>query len=156
MIAIKTVGFLKEKGLRIVCYGVFYIPALIPMITCYVHFGVINRVASVAMENKYILSKAKDYLFDLNLGMLPYEPIILFAFFIRFNKSNHVFFCDLRLRSHNITRQSAGKKDRHQERRDADYGQVSFSFTLHRKYTLSPVHLLVYGSSSRHQLNSNQ
>lgn len=65
---------------KIIPYGIFYIPAALPLITCYIHFGVLNRVAETARENDYLLSKAKDYLFDLNLGILPYEPIILLAF----------------------------------------------------------------------------
>lgn len=65
---------------RIVPYGVFYIPAFLPMITTYIRFGTFNLVAKVAMENKYLLHKAIGYLMDPNLGIFPYEPIILITF----------------------------------------------------------------------------
>ncbi|GFI01266.1 hypothetical protein IMSAGC005_00088 [Lachnospiraceae bacterium] len=67
---------------KIVIYGVFYIPAFIPMITTYIRFGTFNLVAKVAMENKYLLNKAVGYLLDPNLGIFPYEPIILAAFVV--------------------------------------------------------------------------
>lgn len=73
-------GLLKIFLVKIVPYGVFFVPAVLPMITCYMHFGVLNRVVEVARENKYLLSKAEAYLTDLNLGILPYEPIVLIAF----------------------------------------------------------------------------
>lgn len=72
--------FIKQHGMTIISYGIFYLPAFLPMITCYVHFGVFNRVAEVAMEDNYLFSKFSDYLIDLNLGILPYEPIILIVF----------------------------------------------------------------------------
>lgn len=61
-------------------YGFCYLPAFIPVFSTYVRFGTPNLVADVAMENKYLISKACAYLFDLNLGILPYEPIILLVF----------------------------------------------------------------------------
>ncbi len=74
--------FAKLYWKKIIPYGVFYIPALLPVITTYLRFGTYNLVAKVAMEKKYMLHKAVDYLFDLNLGVFPYEPIILIAFLI--------------------------------------------------------------------------
>ncbi len=79
----RNVGrFILAYYTKIVPYGFLYLPAFYPIITTYLRFGVINRVAAVAMENKYLLHKALDYLFDPNLGIFPYEPIILTAFII--------------------------------------------------------------------------
>lgn len=74
--------FIKKFWKKILPYGIFYIPALIPLISTYIRFGTYNLVAKVAMENKYMLSKAFDYLFDLNLGIFPYEPILLITFIV--------------------------------------------------------------------------
>ena len=74
--------FIKKFWKKILPYGIFYIPALIPLISTYIRFGTYNLVAKVAMENKYVLSKAFDYLFDLNLGIFPYEPILLITFIV--------------------------------------------------------------------------
>lgn len=74
--------FVKSDWLHIIPYGLLYLPAMLPMITCYLHFGVFNRVAAVATENKYILEKIWAYLFDLNIGIGVYAPIILIAFII--------------------------------------------------------------------------
>ncbi len=69
-------GFLRSA----VPYGLCYIPAILPIISTLIKFHTVNLVADVAMENKYLLHKAFDYLFDLNLGIFPYEPIILLLF----------------------------------------------------------------------------
>lgn len=74
------VRFILSYWKKILPYGLLYLPAFLPIITTYMRFGVFNRVAAVAMENKYLLHKAFDYLFDLNIGIFPYEPIILIAF----------------------------------------------------------------------------
>ncbi len=76
------VGFVTVYWRRIIPYGFLYLPAFCPIITTYLRFGVFNRVAVVAMENKYLLHKAIDYLFDPNLGIFPYEPFILIAFIV--------------------------------------------------------------------------
>ena len=79
----RNVGkFILTYWKKIVPYGFLYLPAFCPIITTYLRFGVFNRVAAVAMENKYLLHKAIDYLFDPNLGIFPYEPIILIAFIV--------------------------------------------------------------------------
>ena len=78
----KFSDFIKKFWKKILPYGIFYIPALIPIISTYIRFGTYNLVAEVAMENKYILSKAFNYIFDLNLGIFPYEPILLLAFIV--------------------------------------------------------------------------
>lgn len=77
-----VVRFIQNYWKKIISYGLLYLPAFCPIITSYLRFGVFNRVAEIAMESKYLLHKAIDYLFDPNLGILPYEPIILAAFII--------------------------------------------------------------------------
>lgn len=76
----KIAEFIKINWLKIISYGIYFLPAFIPMILTFYRFGTYNRVAEVAMENKFLLKKALDYIFDLNLGILPFEPIMLFAF----------------------------------------------------------------------------
>lgn len=61
-------------------YGFLYLPAFLPIIVSYCRFGTFNRVADFAMENKYLFHKAAGYLFDPNLGIFPYEPLILIMF----------------------------------------------------------------------------
>ncbi len=77
-----ALGFLKKDGVGILLYGLCYLPGIIPIASTYIKFGKLNLVADVATENKYLLSKALDYLFDLNIGILPYEPIVLLLFVI--------------------------------------------------------------------------
>lgn len=74
--------FVKQNWIKIVPYGFLYIPSLLPIIDTYTKFGTFSLVADVARENKYLLKKAYDLVFDLNLGILPYEPIILIAFIV--------------------------------------------------------------------------
>lgn len=78
----KLVDFLKKNILEIIPYGLCYIPGIIPIMSTYVKFHTFNLVADVATENKYLLHKALDYLFDLNLGILPFEGIILILFLL--------------------------------------------------------------------------
>lgn len=75
-------NFAKLYWKKVIPYVIFYIPAFLPLISTYVRFGTYNLVADVAMENKYLLHKALDYAFDLNLGILPYEPIVLISFIV--------------------------------------------------------------------------
>jgi len=56
-------------------------PCFLPIIHTFINFGKLNLVASVARENKYILEKGIAYWMDLNLGILPYMPVIV-AWFI--------------------------------------------------------------------------
>lgn len=74
--------YIKAFAKEVLPCGLCYIPALIPMISTYIRFNTINLVADNAMENKYLFSKAMNYLFDLNLGILPFEPFILAAFVV--------------------------------------------------------------------------
>jgi len=73
-------GFVRLYWKKIILHGFLYLPAFLPMIMTYIRFGTFNLVAKVAMENKYTLHKAFDYIFDLNLGVFPYEPLILCLF----------------------------------------------------------------------------
>ena len=72
--------FVKKNWWKVTSCGLCYIPALISPASTYYKFHTINLVKDVRMENKYIVHKAIDYLFDLNLGILPYEPVILLLF----------------------------------------------------------------------------
>ena len=74
--------FAKLFCKKVIPYGIFYIPAFLPLISTYIRFGTYNLVADVAMEDKYLFHKAIDYVFDLNLGILPYEPIVLICFIL--------------------------------------------------------------------------
>lgn len=76
------IRFIARRWRSIVIYGIFYLPAFFPIIMTYIRFGTYNLVAKVAMEDKYLLHKAVDYLIDPNLGILPYEPIIFVAFVV--------------------------------------------------------------------------
>lgn len=67
---------------KIIPYGLLYLPAFWPLIMSYYRFGTFNRIADIAMENKYLLHKAAGYLFDPNLGIFPYEPLLLTAFIV--------------------------------------------------------------------------
>ncbi len=75
-------GFIKQYGPRILPHGLCYFPGLLPIFSTFIRFGTVSLVADVARENKYLLHKAVDYLFDLNLGILPFEPVVLFLFLI--------------------------------------------------------------------------
>ena len=78
----KWSSFLKEYWYKIAAHGVFFIPAFIPLLLNIYRFHTISLVANVARENKYLLHKALDYVFDLNLGIFPYEPLLLLLFII--------------------------------------------------------------------------
>lgn len=77
-----VIKFIVKYWKKIIPYGFLYVPAFCPIIMTYLRFGIFNRVAEIAMEKKYLLSKAIGYLFDPNLGIFPYEPIILTAFIV--------------------------------------------------------------------------
>lgn len=77
-----VLGFFAEYWKKILPYGFLYIPAFFPLIMSYYHLGTFNRVADIAMENKYMLHKAVGYLFDPNLGIFPYEPMLMIGFII--------------------------------------------------------------------------
>lgn len=67
---------------KIIPYGFLYLPAFCPLIMSFYRFGTFNRIADIAMENKYLLHKAVDYLFDPNLGIFPYEPLLMTAYIV--------------------------------------------------------------------------
>lgn len=74
--------FIKENIVDIIKTGILYFPFFLPIIQTFINFHKLNIVASVARESEYILEKAIGYFFDLNLGILPYTPVILILFFI--------------------------------------------------------------------------
>lgn len=76
------IGFMKEYALKIIPYGLCYVPGMIPIVSTFIKFRTVSLVADVAMEHKYISHKFLDYLFDLNLGIFPYEPIVLLLFLV--------------------------------------------------------------------------
>lgn len=77
-----AIKFITAYWKKILPYGFLYLPAFCPIILSYYRFGTFSRVADIAMENKYLLHKAAGYLFDPNLGIFPYEPLILIAFIV--------------------------------------------------------------------------
>ncbi len=74
--------FIKKNAVKTIFIVLAFIPGIIPIALTYIRFHTVNLVKESAMENKYLLHKAMDYLFDLNLGILPFEPIILILFFV--------------------------------------------------------------------------
>ena len=72
----------KTAVFKALPYALCYIPGLVPVISTYYRFHTINLVKEVSMENRYLLHKAFDYAFDLNLGIFPYEPVILLLFIL--------------------------------------------------------------------------
>lgn len=74
--------FVKDNWFDIIKAGLCYIPFFLPIIQTIFNFQKLNIVASVASESEFKFGKAMGYLFDLNLGILPYVPIILILYFI--------------------------------------------------------------------------
>lgn len=75
--------FLKSNNiLRYFITGLYFSPFLIPILHTFIHFGKWNIVASVVTQNNYVLDKMFSYVFDLNIGILPYFPILLLICFI--------------------------------------------------------------------------
>lgn len=70
-----------KKWKDILLYAACFVPCLIPVIISYVLFG----AATPQIENAVpqgILGRAAAYVFDLNLGLLPYIPILAGLFVI--------------------------------------------------------------------------
>ena len=74
--------FLKNNYKQILLSFCCYFVGIMPMISTYIKFQTLNFVADTARENKYLVQKCFGYLFDLNLGIFPYEPIILLTFMV--------------------------------------------------------------------------
>jgi len=87
-------GFLKEYTTKIILHGFCYVPGVLPVILTFFRFGTVSLVADVARESKYLIKKALDYIFDLNLGIFPYEPIILLLFIIMIVIGLKRYTCD--------------------------------------------------------------
>ena len=77
-----SLSFIRSYWKEILPYGCFYIPAAIPLMVTFIHFGTLNVVADVAREKEFLMEKAFAYAFDLNIGILPFEPIIILMFLI--------------------------------------------------------------------------
>lgn len=65
----------------IILLAICFVPSIIPFIYNYINFGVVNLSAGMSSFNEY-WPRFFSYLFDLNLGVLPYFPIILIIYFI--------------------------------------------------------------------------
>ena len=68
-----------KKWLDLISYGVFFIPALIPMAYNYYHTGHINLTAAtpeLVTGNESTLARMWAYITDMNYGLLPYFPVL--------------------------------------------------------------------------------
>lgn len=66
---------------KILVYALFYIPALIPMIYFWYYTGHITiQYFNSAPIDKIFFGRFTSYLFDLNLGMLPWFTVLLIMF----------------------------------------------------------------------------
>lgn len=74
--------FVKDNFIDFIKTGICYLPFFLPIIQTYINFNKFNLVASVARQSDYMLEKTIGYLFDLNLGIIAYVPIVLILFFI--------------------------------------------------------------------------
>lgn len=74
--------------------GSCYIPCFLPIIHTWLNFKKLNLVASIAREEKYLVEKAWAYWTDLNIGLLPYLPIIviLFLYLMLVNVKKNISF----------------------------------------------------------------
>ena len=79
---LRSKGEVKEKIKKTFVISIPFIPAAIPPFLTFIRFGTINLVSDEVRESRYVLHKAFDYLFDLNLGILPYEGIMLLLFML--------------------------------------------------------------------------
>lgn len=69
----------KEIGVYALCF----VPCLVPVAITYLHFRQVNMVAMTGTtEYAGVPSRILAYLFDLNLGLLPYVPLLLVLFVV--------------------------------------------------------------------------
>ena len=71
-----------KKWISLISYGVFFVPALIPMAYNYYHTGHINLTAAteeLVSGNESTLQRMWAYITDINYGLLPYFPVLLLA-----------------------------------------------------------------------------
>jgi len=55
-------------------------PFFVPIAHTYWNFGVPNLVAAMSTSREHLVQRALAYLFDLNLGMFPYVPVLVCLF----------------------------------------------------------------------------
>lgn len=68
---------------EIILYGLCFVPCLIPFIITYLHLGSFNAIATLGVvSTNGIIDRTIAYLFDLNLGIFPYIPVMLVLFVI--------------------------------------------------------------------------
>lgn len=72
---------IKDKIVKILKIGIFFIPAFLPFLYTYIYFKKLNLTASAGSFDDYWY-RFVSYLFDLNFGLLPYFPLSLILFFI--------------------------------------------------------------------------
>ena len=67
---------------RILPYGVFFLPAFVPYLLNYIHFKRFSPMADSVMTTEDLFRKALAYLFDLNMGLGVYAPVLMITFFV--------------------------------------------------------------------------
>lgn len=98
----KRESFLKiylNRWKQIFLYALCYVPALLPMLYFWHYTGHITiQYFNTATIDKIYFGRFISYLFDLNLGMLPYFTVLLLLFFAfgiisLLKKGNHIYLC---------------------------------------------------------------
>lgn len=72
---------IKKKFTDIILFGLCFIPSIIPFIFNYIVIGKLNPTMDMGTTNG-IWQRFFAYLFDLNLGFLPFIPIVLIMFIV--------------------------------------------------------------------------
>jgi len=88
------IKYLKENYRKLNIKDCFFamlccIPILIPSIFYYLNYGTVNLISKYGLASfKFVtFQKVFDQIFDLNMGMFPYMPIIMMIFFIAIIKN---------------------------------------------------------------------
>lgn len=67
---------------RILPYGLLFVPAFIPYILNYIHFRRFSPMADSVMVSEDFGRRAVAYLFDPNMGLIVYAPVVFVVFVI--------------------------------------------------------------------------
>ncbi len=73
----KKVPYLCRK---ILPYGLFYLPAFVPMAMNLIHFGTISVIADKVTDTTDLLRKAAAFIVDPNIGLIIYVPVMVIGF----------------------------------------------------------------------------
>lgn len=65
---------------RILPYGLFYLPAFVPMAMNLIHFGTISVIAEKVTDTTDLLRKAAAFIIDPNIGLIIYVPVMVIGF----------------------------------------------------------------------------